>query len=75
MSALRVRAMPVLLALILMIRATFLPTEDLMEAVELLRAAAKKAGCADPRVSMRSLGDDRRIEIEVRCADRKENGG
>lgn len=55
------------IALILMIRAVFPASEDIMDAVQLLREAAIKAGCPDPRVAMRSLGGDKGIEVEVRC--------
>ena len=51
------------------ITATFPPTEDMKDAVELLRQAAVKAGCAQPRVAMRWLGGARGVEIEVRCAE------
>lgn len=57
------------LALTLMIRAIFPSNDAIMDAAELLRDAAKKAGCLDPRLTMRSLGGDKGIEIEIRCAD------
>jgi len=55
-------------ALILVtITATFPINEDVKEAAELLRQAAIKAGCASPRLSMRWLGGDKGVEIDVRC--------
>lgn len=61
------------LALIVVIHATLPANDAVMDAVELLRDAAKKAGCADPRVAMRSTGNGS-LEIEVRCADGGVNG-
>ena len=57
------------LLLALMIQATFPITEDLKDAAELLRQAAIKAGCATPSLSMRWLGGDKGVEIEVRCLE------
>lgn len=42
--------------------------DGMQDVAETLRLAAIKAGCADPRVSMRWLGGDRGLEITVRCA-------
>lgn len=49
------------------ITATIPPNEAFHDAVKLLQEAAVKAGCPNPRTSMRWLGGDRGVEIEIRC--------
>ena len=65
--------MQVLLAALIFvsITATLPPNDAFHEALRLLQEAAVKAGCADPRTSMRWLGGARGVEIEIRCADNK----
>lgn len=61
--------MHVLLLLALVIRALLPVSDDIQRAAELLREAAKAAGCAEPVVAMRWRGDERGIEVEVTCRE------
>ena len=63
--------MRALCALIFVLIHAILPAnEDVKDAAELLRVAAIKAGCPADRVrlSMRSLGGEKGLEVEVWCA-------
>lgn len=59
---------PLLIALIVLIRAVVPASPMVQDVADLLRQAAVKAGCDSPRVAMWWMGGPKGVEIEVTCA-------